>query len=57
MEAVPWLLAEHSNLDWDWLVQECKLRNLQNRLGYLVQLAQELVAKDQTALRVSLKWS
>lgn len=52
MEAVPWLLGEHSNLDWDWLVQECKLRNLQNRLGYLVQLAKELVAKNRAALQV-----
>lgn len=39
-EALPWLAREYAgSLDWLWLVQQAKLRNLQNRLGFLVQLS------------------
>jgi transcriptional regulator with XRE-family HTH domain len=39
-EALPWLAREYAGtMDWSWLVQEAKLRNLQNRLGFLIQLA------------------
>jgi transcriptional regulator with XRE-family HTH domain len=39
-EALPWLAREYADsLDWAWLVQQAKLRNLQNRLGFLVQLS------------------
>jgi transcriptional regulator with XRE-family HTH domain len=39
-EALPWLAREYADsLDWSWLVQQAKLRNLQNRLGFLVQLS------------------
>jgi transcriptional regulator with XRE-family HTH domain len=39
-EALPWLAREYAgSLDWSWLVQQAKLRNLQNRLGFLVQLS------------------
>jgi hypothetical protein len=41
-EALPWVLARFSELDWDWLLAEAKLANLQNRLGYLVSLAKQL---------------
>jgi hypothetical protein len=38
-EALPWLAREYAAvLDWFWLVQQAKLRNLQNRLGFLIQL-------------------
>jgi len=39
-EALPWLARGYANsVDWSWLVQQAKLRNLQNRLGFLVQLS------------------
>jgi hypothetical protein len=38
-EALPWVLVTFAHLDWDWLVDQAKLANLQNRLGYLVTLA------------------
>lgn len=44
IEAVPWLLATYTDLDWDWLRDQVKLRNAQNRLGYLVHLAAETAA-------------
>lgn len=41
VEAVPWVLSTFTDLDWDWLRDHAKLRNAQNRLGYLVYLADE----------------
>jgi transcriptional regulator with XRE-family HTH domain len=41
-EALPWVLMTFPDLDWQWLVAEAKLANLQNRLGYVVSLASEL---------------
>ena len=41
-EALPWVLVTFAHLDWDWLVDQAKLANLQNRLGYLVTLAREV---------------
>lgn len=39
-EALPWLARECAgSLDWRWLVHQAKLRNLQNRLGFLLQLS------------------
>ncbi len=40
-EALPWVLLRYPDLDWDWLVSHAKLRNLQNRLGFLVAVARE----------------
>ena len=38
-EGLPWLVLEYPNLDWDWLLKSLKLRNRQNRLGFVVALA------------------
>ena len=39
-EALPWLAREYADtMDWSWLVEQAKLRNLQNRLGFLMHLA------------------
>jgi hypothetical protein len=45
IEALPWLLVEYSDLDWDWLIRESKLRDVQNRLGFLVSLARQVAVK------------
>jgi transcriptional regulator with XRE-family HTH domain len=40
VEALPWLIRRYAReLDLDWLVRQAKLRNLQNRLGFLFQMA------------------
>lgn len=41
-EALPWVLLRYPDLNWDWLTSHVKLRNLQNRLGFLVTVAREL---------------
>ena len=40
VEALPWVLATYPDLDWPWLRDRIKLGNLQNRLGYLIHLAE-----------------
>lgn len=46
VEALPWVLAVFRDLDWGWLIAQCRLLNLQNRLGYLVSLALKLRKPD-----------
>lgn len=44
-EALPWLLVTFADLDWGWLMDQAKLANVQNRLGYLVGLARQFAEK------------
>jgi transcriptional regulator with XRE-family HTH domain len=41
-EALPWVLLQYAELDWGWLVSQAKLRNVQNRLGFVVGVSREL---------------
>ena len=52
-EALPWVLLEHTELDWHWLVRAAKVNDLQNKLGFLTNLARRLaerLGKAETAL-------
>lgn len=42
VEALPWLVREYWNLDWEWLAREAKLHGFVNQLGYIVHLARQL---------------
>jgi transcriptional regulator with XRE-family HTH domain len=42
--ALPWLVRRFPEMNWDWLLDEVKRANLQNRLGYVVSLAREVAA-------------
>src|SRR6516164_10625857 len=42
VEALPWVLLTYPDMDWSWLVRHAKLRDAQNRLGFLVALAKSL---------------
>jgi transcriptional regulator with XRE-family HTH domain len=44
-EALPWVLLRYPELDWNWLVTRTKLRNVQNRLGFLVAVARDLAER------------
>jgi transcriptional regulator with XRE-family HTH domain len=46
-EGLPWLALRYPDLDWDWLLSETKLRNRQNRLGFVVGLAQQIAHRSQ----------
>jgi transcriptional regulator with XRE-family HTH domain len=39
VEALPWLLLHYPEMDQDWLVDQARRNNLQNRLGFVVSLA------------------
>ena len=54
-EALPWLVWHYPDLDWNWLVAQAKLHDVQNRLGFVVSLARELAErKGQTDTVASL---
>ena len=40
-EALPWILVHRSDLDWRKLTDEARLSNLQNRLGFLMEVTVE----------------
>lgn len=41
VEALPWLALRYWDMDFGWLVEEAKKRDLQNRLGFAVNLARQ----------------
>jgi transcriptional regulator with XRE-family HTH domain len=41
-EALPWVLLEHPDLDWQWLVRAAKVNDLQNKLGFVTNVARRL---------------
>jgi transcriptional regulator with XRE-family HTH domain len=51
VEALPWLAFKYSDLDWEWLLRNAKLNDRQNRLGFVVDLAEEFAEKTADASR------
>jgi transcriptional regulator with XRE-family HTH domain len=45
VEALVWLLVAHPHLDWPWLVRHAKVDDVQNRLGFVVSLAEQAALK------------
>ena len=41
-EALPWVLLHYPNLDWQWLLKAVKLHDLQNRLGFVTNVARRV---------------
>lgn len=52
LEALPWLLVQFADMNWQWLVDQAKLANRQNRLGYLVHLARQLAERSEATSTV-----
>jgi len=50
-EALPWLLLRYWHMDLTWLVGEAKKFDLQNRLGFVVNLARRLSERGAEAER------
>jgi transcriptional regulator with XRE-family HTH domain len=44
-EALPWLPLQFWQMDSDWLVEQARKLNLQNRLGFVVSLARHVAEK------------
>ncbi|MGD0364830.1 MAG: helix-turn-helix transcriptional regulator [Bryobacteraceae bacterium] len=45
MESLPWLAVEYYDLDWDWLMREARVRDVQNRLGFIATLGRRVAGK------------
>lgn len=45
LEALPWLAIQYHNLDWEWSIRQAKVRDIQNRLGFVVMLARQVAEK------------
>ena len=43
-EALPWVVLTYPDMDWPWLIREVKLRDVQNRLGFVVAMGRDLAA-------------
>ena len=56
VEAVPWVLNAYTDLDWVWLRDHAKLSNAQNRLGYLVHLADQVPGATRDKHRALAAW-
>ena len=55
VEALPWLAYTYPDMDWQWLTRNAKLHDRQNRLGFVVDLAEEVAEKaGEAALRKNL---
>jgi transcriptional regulator with XRE-family HTH domain len=48
-EALAWLPLAYPNLNWDWLTANAKLRDRQNRLGFVVALARQAAERGGTS--------
>jgi transcriptional regulator with XRE-family HTH domain len=51
VEALPWLTCTYTDMDWEWLARNAKLNDRQNRLGFVVALAEELAKNASDAVR------
>ena len=52
VEGLPWLIRKYADrMDLDWLLQQAKLHNLQNRLGFLLQLSRADASAVLSAIR------
>ena len=56
MEALPWIVNKYPDLNWRWLRDQVKLRNVQNRLGYIVHLAKETYSERGTEFGRLCSW-
>jgi transcriptional regulator with XRE-family HTH domain len=55
-EALPWVVLHYPNLNWDWLFERAKVKDVQNRLGFVLTLTRQLAERNGdhvTALKLS----
>ena len=53
-EALPWVLLRFPELNWQWLVSAAKLNDLQNRLGFLTNMARRLAERRGESEKATL---
>jgi len=45
-EALPWVLLHYPNLNWAWLFDRSRLKDLQNRLGFVLALTRQVAERN-----------
>lgn len=45
-EGLPWVVVRYPDMDFNWMIPQARLRNLQNRLGFTVTLARQAGGND-----------
>jgi transcriptional regulator with XRE-family HTH domain len=53
-EALPWVMLKYSDLDWNSLIREVKVRDLQNRLGFVTSLARAVAERQGDQVKAEL---
>jgi transcriptional regulator with XRE-family HTH domain len=54
VEALPWLVWRYPEMNWPWLINAAKLRDCQNRLGFVVGLARQLAEQNGETIKAAL---
>ena len=44
-EALPWVVLHYSDLNWNWLFERAKVKDAQNRLGFVLTLTRQLAER------------
>ena len=55
-EALPWVVLHYPNLSWNWLLEQVKVKDVQNRLGFIVTLTRQVAERHgdhSTSVRLS----
>ena len=52
-EALPWLLVRFEGVNFQYLVKQAKAKDLQNRLGFTVSLAEQVAERNAAFMRNS----
>jgi hypothetical protein len=45
-EALPWVVLHYPNLNWDWSFERAKVKDVQNRLGFVLALTRQLAERN-----------
>ncbi len=53
-EALPWIVFNFPSMDWQTVIKIAKINDLQNRLGFIVNLAEKLAAKFKDDNKLNL---
>ncbi|HEY0461126.1 MAG TPA: helix-turn-helix transcriptional regulator [Pyrinomonadaceae bacterium] len=54
VEALPWLAARYADLDWKEVIKIAKINDLQNRLGFVVNVARRLTERIDNTERANV---
>jgi transcriptional regulator with XRE-family HTH domain len=53
-EALPWIVFSFPSMDWQTVIKIAKINDLQNRLGFIVNLAEKISVKSKNLEKLSL---